>query len=86
MTTTVKIRDEDKEKLDRIKAKLVLRGVKLNQEELLGKIIDLAESSPLLLDKVEFSGVSEHRKKEILSYAFSLGTSQEETIDHELYR
>ena len=85
MSTSIKIRDEDKEKLDRIKAKLVLKGIKLNQEQLLSRIISIAESSPLLFDELEFRGLSKKRKDEILSKTYSLGPSNEDSIDEEVY-
>jgi hypothetical protein len=85
MSTSVKIRDKDKERLDRIKAKLTLRGIKLNQEQLLGKIISIAEASPLLFDELEFKSVSNERKQEILAKSYALGSTREETIDDDLY-
>ena len=83
-TTTVKIRTEDKGRLDKIRSELLLKGIKLNQEELLSKIIALAETSPLLLDKDYQIQPTEDELEEILNFNFSLGKS-EKTIDETIY-
>lgn len=45
MGTTVRVRDEDKEKLERLRARAILSsGAKVTQEELLGHLLDQALS------------------------------------------
>ena len=85
MATTVKIRDEDKEKLDRLRAHLLLKGIKLNQEELLSKIITISETHQMLFDEEGFEPLSDKQIEEIMKLTFSLGKSSHKTIDEELY-
>ncbi len=85
MAATVKLRDEDKERLDRLRAKLLLAGINLKQEELLSRLIDLGENFLLGLDRLEMNPLSEKEKKQILSREYRLGDKSWETIDQDLY-
>ena len=85
MATTIKIRDDTKNRLDNIKAALQLNGTKLKQEDLIDLIISIAESHPMLLDTAIKWKVDPKIKKRVMSNTFDLGTSSHETIDEELY-
>ena len=85
MAVSVKLRDEDKERLDRLRAKLLLAGVNLNQEELLSRLIDLGESFLPGLDHLQMKELSEEERKQILSRKYKLGGGSWKTIDDELY-
>lgn len=86
MATTIRISDEIKKRLDKIKAQLLMQGVKLKQDELIEKLVILAEANPMLFQKQMFSGVDKETKKKIMSVSFDLGESSEETIDDDLYK
>lgn len=84
MATTIKISDESKEKLEKLRARLLLQGRKFNQEELLSFIISVAESSPILLSQGEYKGLASRQQKKFFDFTFKAGTS-EKTIDEEIY-
>ncbi len=84
MASTVKLRDRDKKRLDELRAKLLLQGISLNQEELLAKLVDLGENF-LLIDTLPMRKLSQKKKESILKRGFDLGVTSEETIDSELY-
>ncbi len=86
MATTIKIRDETKNRLDNIKAALQLKGTKIKQEDLVDLIISIAESHPMLLESVIEWKIDPKIKERVMSNTFDLGTSSHETIDDELYR
>ena len=75
MATTIKISDEAKAKLERIRARLLLQGKKLRQDELIEFIISLAETSPLILNQKEFKGLTDEQKKIFFSFSFKGGKS-----------
>ncbi|MCY3411535.1 MAG: hypothetical protein INQ03_07895 [Candidatus Heimdallarchaeota archaeon] len=81
MATTIKISDESKEKLDRIRAKLLLQGKKYKQEELIDLVISMADANPVLVG--DYKGLSELEKEEFMSFTFK--GSSEKSIDEELY-
>ena len=85
MATTVKIREIDKEKLDFIKARMLLKGIKLNQEELLGKIISIADTHPSLIDDESAIKLTDEEIDDKLKTSFKMGISSHETIDEDLY-
>lgn len=84
MATTIKISNESKEKLEKIRARLLLQGKKFKQDELLDFIISLAETSPIILNQGEFKGLSNKQKKEFFAFTFD-GGSSEKSIDEEIY-
>ena len=84
MATTIKVSDETKEKLDRIRARLLLQGKKLKQEELIDFIISLAETNPIISGDKEYEGLSSKEQKEFLSFTFKTERSKK-SIDEEIY-
>jgi len=84
MATTIKISDESKEKLDKIRARLLLQGKKLKQEELIDFIITLAETNPIISGEKEYEGLSSQEQKEFLSFTFKTEISNK-SIDEEIY-
>ena len=85
MTVTLKMRDNDKERLDKLRAKLLLHGVKLNQEELIARLVDLGES---YLPELTVETRKKPSKKElnrIMAVSFDMGPSSENTIDEDIY-
>jgi hypothetical protein len=86
MATTIKIRDDTKNRLDNIKATLQLKGTKIKQEDLIDLIISIAEAHPMLLESVIEWKIDPQIKKRVMSNTFDLGPSSHETIDEELYK
>lgn len=88
MSTTVRIREEDKQRLDRLQAKITLEtGEKPSLEEVLHRLVELAEvhEDELTLDE-DGPQLSEERKQEILSMGQPTGNrTREEDIDDVLY-
>lgn len=85
MATTIKIREETKNRLDNLKASLQLKGKKIKQEDLIDLIISIAESHPMLLESVIEWKLDPKIKKRVMSNVFDLGPSSHDTIDDELY-
>lgn len=85
MVKTIKLRDVDKKRLDQLKAKLLLKGVKVNQEELLSQILDLAEKNLSELENVSMKNLTPERKVELLARGFKMGITSEETVDQDIY-
>ncbi|RMG30179.1 MAG: hypothetical protein D6732_16785 [Methanobacteriota archaeon] len=85
MAATVKLKDEDKKRLDRLRAKLLLAGVNLKQEELLSRLIDLGENFLPGLDQLQMKKLSGEEKKRIMARKYRLGGKSWKTIDQELY-
>ncbi len=85
MTVTLKMRNDDKERLDRLRAKLLLHGVKLNQEELIAKLVDLGESYLPELTAHTRKKPSKEEIERIMSVSFDMGPSSNETIDEDIY-
>lgn len=85
MTVTLKMRNDDKERLDRLRAKLLLQGVKLNQEELIAKLVDLGESYLPELTAQTRKKPSKKEIERIMSVSFDMGPSSENTIDEDIY-
>jgi hypothetical protein len=86
MATTIKIREDTKIRLDVLKATLQLKGKKINQEDLIDILVMIAESHPLLLDRVIDWSIDVNTKERVLSNVFDLGPSSHKTKDEELYR
>ena len=84
MATTIKISDESKEKLERLRARLLLQGRKLKQDELIDFIISLAETSPFILNQGEYKGLSSEAQEEFFAFTFKAGKSRK-SIDEEIY-
>ena len=84
MATTIKINDDTKERLDRLRARLLLQGKKLKQDELLDFITQLTEASPLILNHDKYNGPTTEEQKRFFSITFKAGTSTK-TIDEEIY-
>ncbi len=85
MRASIKIRVEDKEKIDKLRAKLLLKGIKLSQEELLGKLIELGEKELLQMIEKSSTVMSRKKKKEILSRGYDLPVISAEEIDEIIY-
>lgn len=88
MSTTVRIRDEDKRVLDRLQARITLEtGEKLPLEEVLHRVVSVAEAhAPELTIDDTPPDLSEERKEEIASMGVHTGVrTREEDIDDILY-
>ncbi len=85
MASTIKMKDQDKKRLDELRARLLLHGINLKQEELLSRLLDLGENFLLDLNYLPMKKLSEREKEEIHSRGFKMGPSSEETIDKDLY-
>lgn len=85
MATTIKIREDTKKRLDLLKATIQLSGKKINQEDLIDLIVMIAESHPLILDRVIDWNIDSKIKERVLSNIFELKPSSYKTIDEELY-
>lgn len=88
MSTTVRIRDEDKAKLDRIQAKITLeQGEKPSLEEVLHRLLELGERREgEIVRPVGAPVLTGEEKQEVLGSTFDLGfMTREEDIDRELY-
>ncbi len=84
MRANIKIRIEDKERIEKLRAKLLLIGVKLSQEELLGKLIELGEKELLqILEKP--TPMSKRKKEQILARGFDLPVVRMEEMDEIIY-
>lgn len=88
MSTTVRIREEDKQVLDRLQARITLEtGQRPSLEEVLHRVVELAEGheGELILED-EPPELTEEEKEQILSISYSLGrVTREEDIDEILY-
>lgn len=88
MSTTVRIKEEDKDRLDRLQAKITLEtGEKPSLEEVLHRLVILGQRSQGdLLHADEVSQWSEAEKEAVMSATHDLGfqTSWED-IDNVLY-
>ncbi|MGQ0535293.1 MAG: hypothetical protein ACT4PT_04395 [Methanobacteriota archaeon] len=87
MSTSVKMRDADKRRLDRLQAELTARfGRKLSQQDLLGRLVAMAE-----VDKERILGPKRDRRhgrslKALLSLPMSTRRpTREADIDRDLY-
>lgn len=88
MSTTVRIREEDKERLDRLQAKITLEtGEKPSLEEVLHRLVELGEANEVdLIFEDEPPELSQARKQAILAMGSHTGTrTSEEDIDETLY-
>lgn len=88
MSTTVRIRDEDKERLDRLQAKITLEtGEKPSLEEVLHRLVELGETHEVELTEGDTGlGLTEDEKAEVLEATYDLGTpTREQDIDEILY-
>ncbi|RMG25387.1 MAG: hypothetical protein D6732_22460 [Methanobacteriota archaeon] len=84
MATTIKVNDATKEKLDRLRARLLLMGKKMKQEDLLDFIVSMAESSELIFKLEPYGGLSESERQEFFDFTFRTKKS-DRTIDEEIY-
>ncbi len=85
MATTIRISGKIKERLDRIKAQFLLQGIKLRQDELIERLVTLAEAHPMIFQDQMFKGVDVKTMSEIMNVSFDLGSGSEETINEDLY-
>ena len=85
MSSTIKMRADDKKQLDKLKAALLLNGISLKQEELLSRLVDLGENFLLDFDSVPMKKLSQEEKEKILSRGYKMGPTSSKTIDEELY-
>ena len=84
MTVTLKMRNNDKERLDKLRAKLLLHGVKFNQEELIARLLDLGESYLPELTAQARKKPSGEIVDKIVSVSFDMGPSSAD-IDEDIY-
>ena len=84
MVITIRINDKTKERLEKLRARLLLQGRKLEQDELIEFIVSLAEMNPLLLNQEEYKGPTTKEQKEFFSPTFKSGQSTK-SVDEELY-
>ena len=85
MAKTIKLRDNDKKRLDQLRAQLLLRGIKLNQEEFLSRLFDLAEKNLSEFEEISMKELTPERKSELLARGFKMGITSEETVDQDIY-
>lgn len=79
------MKDDDKVRLDELRAKLLLQGINLKQEELLTRLLDLGENFLLDINELPMKKLSEYEKTEIRSRGYKMGLTSEESIDKEIY-
>ena len=84
MATTIKISDKSKEKLEKLRARLLLQGRKYKQDELIDFIITLAETNPLIINQSEYKGLSSKDQDKFFAFTFKGGRSSK-SIDEEIY-
>ncbi|MHA2249035.1 MAG: hypothetical protein ACXAD7_01675 [Candidatus Kariarchaeaceae archaeon] len=84
MATTIKINDDTKERLDRIRARLLLQGKKFKQDELIDFIVTLTEMHPLLLNQENYNGPTSAEQNLFFSVTFKGGKTKK-SIDEEIY-
>lgn len=88
MSTTVRIRDEDKRRLDRLQAKITLEtGEKPSLEEVLHRLVELGDKREAeLVFQDSPPNLTEEEKDRALAATHDLGTrTREEDIDEILY-
>lgn len=86
MATSVKMRDADKERLDRLQAVILAEtGEKLTQQELLSRLLNLAEGRwPMLVHRP--TEATAEQIEELLALPMDTGQeTTEEEIDEILY-
>ena len=84
MATTIKISDKSKEKLEKLRARLLLQGRKYKQDELIDFIITLAETNPLIINQSDYKGLSSDKQNKFFEFTFKGGKSSK-SIDEEIY-
>ena len=84
MATTIKIRNDTKERLERLRARLLLQGKKFRQDELIDFIVTLAEMNPLILNQEKYQGPNSEEQRKFFSLTFK-GGKVTKSIDEELY-
>ena len=84
MATTIKISDKSKERLEKLRARLLLQGRKLKQEELIDFIITIAENNPMILNQGAYKGLTNKEQENFFSFTFKAKDSSK-SIDEELY-
>ena len=85
MATTIKISNESKERLEKLRARLILQGRKFKQDELIDFIISLAETNPIILNQSDYKGLSSKEQEKFFSFTFKAGKSTK-SIDEEIYK
>jgi len=88
MSTSIKVRGEDKKDFDRLQSELTLRfGKKITQQELFSRIIELVEDAKEIFITGVYLPLSEREIEEIrkLQSDWGIVTSEEE-IDEILYK
>ena len=85
MATTIKINDDTKKRLDRLRARLLLQGKKFKQDELIDFIVTLAEMNPLLLNQEVYKGPTTEEQNRFFSLTFKAGKTSK-SIDEVLYQ
>lgn len=84
MATTIKIKNDTKERLDRLRARLLLQGKKFKQDELIDFIVKLAEMNPLILNQEDYKGPTSEEQDKFFSISFKASKTSK-SIDEELY-
>ncbi|MHA1298832.1 MAG: hypothetical protein ACTSO9_05250 [Candidatus Helarchaeota archaeon] len=90
MSSSIKIKKEDKEKLNRIQAKLtLLLGKKLTQEDIISRLLDLVENKEKnLLEQIfnEYRPFTSKEIQKLLALSEDWGVkTKEDDIDRILY-
>ncbi|MCK4734440.1 MAG: hypothetical protein KAT65_18435 [Methanophagales archaeon] len=83
MSTSIKVREEDKKEFDRLQSEITLRfGRKITQQELFSRIIELVEDSKEVFIDVCTLPLSEEEIEEIRKLQSDWGiVTREENID-----
>ncbi len=85
MATTIRINSDVKERMDRLKARLRLKGIKLTQAELVEFMIKVTENSSLLDDNIVEKELGEDFISKLKKIKFKGSRSSYRDIDEELY-
>ncbi len=87
MSTSIKVRGEDKKDFDRLQSELTLRfGKKITQQELFSRIIELVEDSKEVFIKGVYLPLSEGEIEDFRKIQSDWGiVTSEEEIDEILY-
>jgi hypothetical protein len=85
--TTIKVRDADKRKFDRLQYEyMALHGEKINQQELFSRILEYVELSKEDFFKVKISNLNEEEIKKFRELQKDWGVeTKEDEIDSMLY-
>jgi len=88
MATSVKMRDEDKRRLDRLQGELqAMRGRRVSQQDLLAWLLTMGEREKAALGEDAARPLTARERRTLMSLPVKTGIpSGEETIDEDLAR